>query len=46
MFWSVSDEYYNVHGIIANKDDYIRSAITRQVSESDLALVREALDHA
>lgn len=45
MFWSVSDNLYNVDQMSSNMKANIEAAKKRNVQESDLALLDASYDH-
>jgi hypothetical protein len=45
MFWSISDNCYNVHQLSENFEDTLATAQRRQASEEDLRLLEECGPH-
>lgn len=45
MFWSVSDNLYNVDQMIKNMEANIKAAKDRNVSDSDLVLLNVSYHH-
>ncbi|KAH7921384.1 hypothetical protein BV22DRAFT_1038738 [Leucogyrophana mollusca] len=46
MFWSASSILYNVDQMCEEADEFLTHAVERQVPESDMELLKQALTHA